>query len=158
MQIAEVADEIIKVVDVILLHYVSRDEVAHERPYLCCGVADRRTCRKDNILAAGLFQNGLCFEEYTLRFLTRRWVNSFHPALHSGGKAEVFVFVGLIDKDSVNAHAVEVLNIISGSVEQFSCLDLGVLPGDGGFLGILLFLARCRFLFARELAHFVLKA
>ena len=55
LYVAEVADKIIEVEDVILLHHVSRDEVAHERPYLCGGVADRCTCRKDNILAAGLF-------------------------------------------------------------------------------------------------------
>ena len=67
----------------------------------------------------------------------------------------MFIFVGLIDKDCINAHAVEVLNIISGTVEHFSGLNLCVLSLYGSFLSIFLFLSRC-WLSACKLGQFFL--
>ena len=140
LQVAKVTYKIIEVINAVVFHHIGRHKIAHERPYLCGGVGDRCAGRKNNILAAGLFKNGLCFEEHSLRLLTERRVYTFHTALHGGGKAEVLVLVSLIDKDSINAHAVEVLDIISSTVEHFPRFNFCILSGHCGFLSVLFFL------------------
>ena len=60
LYVAEVAHEVVKVVDAVLLHGVLWHEVAHESPYLCGSVADRRTSGKDDVTSVVLLQHGLC--------------------------------------------------------------------------------------------------
>ena len=59
LYVAEVAHEVVKVVNAVFLHGVLGHEVAHESPYLCGCVADRRTSGEDNITSVVLLQHGL---------------------------------------------------------------------------------------------------
>ena len=59
LYVAEVAHEVVKVVDTIFFHRVLGHKVAHESPYLCGRVADRRTRGEDNVASVVLLQYGL---------------------------------------------------------------------------------------------------
>ena len=59
LYVAEVAHEVVKVVNAVFLHGVLGHEVAHECPNLCGCVADRRTSGEDNITSVVLLQHGL---------------------------------------------------------------------------------------------------
>ena len=70
----------------------------------------------------------------TLCLLAVRGVNTLHTSLHGCGKAKVLIFVGFIYQDGINAHIIEVLNIVGLTVEHFKCFHLGILSGHGLFL------------------------
>ena len=129
LQVTEVTDEIIKVVDAILLHGVSRHEKAHERPNLSGSIADRSTCSKHHIADIVLLEHGLRLQIHTLRLLGVRRVDTLHATLHGCCKAEMLVFVSLINKKCINAHIVEVLHIVGTSVKHLLGLYLGILLG-----------------------------
>ena len=69
LDIAEVAHKVVEIIDAVLAHGVGWHEIAQERPYLGCGVADRRTSGKHHILAVLVLQHGLRLQIYTLRLL-----------------------------------------------------------------------------------------
>ena len=69
LDIAEVAHKVVEIIDAVLAHGVGWHEIAHERPYLGCGVADRRTSGKHHILAVLALQHGLRLQIDTLRLL-----------------------------------------------------------------------------------------
>ena len=70
LDIAEVAHKVVEIIDAVLAHGVGWHKITHERPYFCCGIADRRTSSKHHILAVLALQHGLRLEIYTLRLLT----------------------------------------------------------------------------------------
>ena len=55
LNVTEVAYKVIKVIDTVFFHCIGRHEIAHERPNLCSGIADRRTCGKDYVSSVVLF-------------------------------------------------------------------------------------------------------
>ena len=69
LNVTEVAHKVVKVVDAVLHHSVSRHKVTHKRPYLSCCVADWCTCGEDYVSSVVLLQDSLCLQEYALRFL-----------------------------------------------------------------------------------------
>ena len=70
LNVTEVAHKVIKVIDTVLFHRVSRHEIAHKCPNFCSGVANGCTSGEYYVPSVVLFQNGLCFQKYALRLLT----------------------------------------------------------------------------------------
>ena len=69
LNVAEVAHKVVEIIDAILAHSVGWHEIAHECPYLGCGVADRCASGKHYVLAVLVLQHGLRLQIDTLRLL-----------------------------------------------------------------------------------------
>lgn len=125
--IAEVANEIVKIIDSILLHTFRRHQITHERPYLRSRVRYGSTRGKHHIAPVVALHHRLRFQIHSLRLLAERRVNTLNAALHSRRKSQVLVFVSLVHKDSVYTHIVEVLDIVNITVKHLQSPHLRVL-------------------------------